>query len=66
VRDVRRRVQDVRRRVRDAARDAGTTVLHVTHDLAEARLLGDDVVLLDAGRVIQRGGRSRLTPISRV
>ena len=33
----------------------GTTVLLVTHDLAEAAFLGDDIVLMRAGRVVQRG-----------
>ena len=33
----------------------GKTVVLVTHDLAEAARLSDDLVLLDAGRVAQRG-----------
>jgi molybdopterin-binding protein len=31
------------------------TVLHVTHDFAEAGSLGDVVILMDAGRVLQSG-----------
>ena len=31
------------------------TVIMVTHDLAEAAFLGDDIVLLRAGKVIQKG-----------
>ena len=33
----------------------GKTVLLVTHDIAEAAMLADDVVLLREGRVVQRG-----------
>lgn len=31
------------------------TVLHVTHDFAEAGLLGDVAIVLDRGRVVQKG-----------
>jgi molybdate transport system ATP-binding protein len=41
--------------VRAAGRDLGAVVLHVTHDRAEARALGDRLVRLDAGRVIAVG-----------
>jgi len=41
--------------VRSAGRDLGAVVLHVTHDRAEARALGDRVVRLEAGRVIASG-----------
>lgn len=44
-----------RRHVRDLHRDWGITVLQVTHDFAEAGLLGDVAVLLDQGRVLQYG-----------
>ena len=36
-------------------REWGFTTLHVTHDFAEAGSLGDELVLLEAGRVAQRG-----------
>lgn len=36
------------------------TVLHVTHDFSEAGLLGDVAVLLDRGRVLQRGEPEQL------
>jgi molybdopterin-binding protein len=52
--DPRRRTQ-VRREVRALHRERGTTVLQVTHDFAEAGLLGDVAILLDAGRVLQSG-----------
>ncbi len=52
--DVRRRAA-VRRTVRLLHAEWGLTTLHVTHDLAEAGLLGDVLVVLDAGRVLQWG-----------
>ena len=52
--DPRRRTH-VRREVRALHREWGTTVLQVTHDFAEAGLLGDVAILLDAGRVLQSG-----------
>jgi osmoprotectant transport system ATP-binding protein len=33
----------------------GQTVLFVTHDLAEARYFGDEIVLMNAGRIVQKG-----------
>ncbi len=33
----------------------GKTVVLVTHDLAEASFLGHEIVLMDAGRIVQRG-----------
>jgi osmoprotectant transport system ATP-binding protein len=33
----------------------GQTVLFVTHDLAEANYFGDEVVLMNAGRIVQKG-----------
>ena len=57
--DPRRRAL-VRRAVRDAHREWGITVLQVTHDFAEAGLLGDVAVLLDAGRVLQHGPPAEL------
>jgi molybdopterin-binding protein len=52
--DPRRRTL-VRREVRQLHRDWGLTTLQVTHDFAEAGMLGDRAVLLDAGRVLQQG-----------
>ena len=45
----------VRREVRTIYYERRCTVLHVTHDFAEAGLLGDLAVLLDHGRVLQSG-----------
>jgi molybdopterin-binding protein len=50
-----RRRASVRREVRAFQREWGLTVLQVTHDFAEAGLLGDVAILLDAGRVLQQG-----------
>ena len=50
-----KRRSTTRRQVRDLHRAWGMTVLQVTHDFAEAGLLGDVTILLDAGRVLQAG-----------
>jgi ABC-2 type transport system ATP-binding protein len=47
----RRRTWDVVRRIRDA----GTTVVLVTHDVEEAERLCDHVVVMDKGRVVADG-----------
>jgi molybdopterin-binding protein len=52
--DPRRRTL-VRREVRALHREWGMTTLQVTHDFAEAGMLGDRAILLDAGRVLQSG-----------
>jgi molybdopterin-binding protein len=52
--DPRRRAA-ARREVRAIQRDWGLTVLQVTHDFAEAGMLGDVAILLDGGRVLQQG-----------
>jgi molybdopterin-binding protein len=45
----------VRREVRTIYFERRCTVLHVTHDFAEAGLVGDVAILLDKGRVLQSG-----------
>lgn len=52
--DPRRRTL-VRREVRALHRAWGLTTLQVTHDFAEAGMLGDRAILLDGGRVLQSG-----------
>ncbi len=41
--------------LKDIFTHLGKTVLLVTHDMAEAAFLADEVVLMDEGRVVQRG-----------
>lgn len=50
-----RRRSLVRREVRALHRAWGLNTLQVTHDFAEAGMLGDRAILLDAGRVLQSG-----------
>lgn len=52
--DPRRRTL-VRREIRALHRAWGLTTLQVTHDFAEAGMLGDRAILLDGGRVLQSG-----------
>lgn len=52
--DPRRRAV-IRREVRALHRAWGLTTLQVTHDFAEAGMLGDQAILLDGGRVLQSG-----------
>ena len=57
--DARRRDR-VRREVQSIHREWTMTVLHVTHDFAEAGMLGDVAILLDRGRVLQEGVPAQL------
>jgi molybdopterin-binding protein len=45
----------VRRQLRATYFERGFTVLQVTHDFAEAGVLGDVAIVLDRGRVVQKG-----------
>ncbi len=47
-----------RRLLRSIYEERRFTVLQVTHDFAEAGLLGDVAIVLDAGRVVQQGDPS--------
>jgi ABC-2 type transport system ATP-binding protein len=51
----------VRRTLADLARDDARTVVLCTHDLAEAELLCDRVVVLERGRVVATGSPAELT-----
>jgi osmoprotectant transport system ATP-binding protein len=46
---------DLQGELRDIFRSLGKTVVLVTHDLGEAAFLGDRLVLLQGGRVVQEG-----------
>lgn len=50
----------VRREVRAICVERRCTVLHVTHDFAEAGLVGDVAILLDRGRMLQTGEPAEL------
>jgi peptide/nickel transport system ATP-binding protein len=41
--------------IRDLRARIGMTVLFVTHDLAVARLMGDRIAVMQAGRVVELG-----------
>jgi tungstate transport system ATP-binding protein len=43
-----------------AAHDAGVTIVMVTHDVGQARRMGDDVLCLHAGRVAETGPAEKL------
>ena len=45
----------LREQVIELHRRFGTTLVHVTHDQAEALLMGDRVVVLEHGRMLQCG-----------
>lgn len=47
--------RDIQREILGTLRASGTAVLLVTHDAEEAMRVGDRVVLMDAGRVLQAG-----------
>ncbi len=51
---------DLQGDLREVFRALGKTVVLVTHDLGEAGFLGDLIVLLRAGRVVQRGTLAEL------
>ncbi len=51
---------DLQRELKDLFGALGKTVLWVTHDLHEAAALGDDILLMRAGELVQRGSLSDL------
>jgi osmoprotectant transport system ATP-binding protein len=46
---------DLQRDLKSIFRSLGATVVIVTHDLHEAAYFGDQIILMDRGRVVQRG-----------
>jgi iron(III) transport system ATP-binding protein len=46
---------DVRSLIRELCREQGTTLLYVTHDAEDAMEMGDEIAVLVAGRVVERG-----------
>lgn len=52
--ELRRRIIPYLARVRD---ELGVPIVYVTHDRTEAAILADDVLVLEAGRVVQHAGR---------
>jgi len=46
---------DLQQDLKNVFTELGKTVVLVTHDLAEAAFLGDEILLLRAGRIVQRG-----------
>jgi len=48
------------RQLSSILRDIDVPTMLVTHDFSEAALLGDEVAIIDAGRIVQRGSASEL------
>jgi len=46
---------DLQRELREIFRELGKTVVLVTHEMGEAGYFADEIVLLRAGRIVQRG-----------
>jgi molybdate transport system permease protein len=51
---------ELRRELRRLQREAGLCTVIVTHDAEEAALLADEIVVIDAGRVLQAGTRQQV------
>ncbi len=51
---------ELRRELRRLQREAGLCTVIVTHDAEEAALLADEIVVIDAGRVLQAGTRRQV------
>jgi iron(III) transport system ATP-binding protein len=65
--DLRRELLEL---VRELFRENGTTAIHVTHDLREAVAVAHSFAVVEAGRIVQRGGlgdlrRAPATPFVR-
>jgi molybdate transport system permease protein len=51
---------DLRHELRRLQRETGLSTVVVTHDPEEAALLADEIVVLDAGEIVQSGTRQRV------
>lgn len=51
---------EMRQEIRHLQRRIGATILFVTHDQEEAMSLGDEIILFDKGKVVQRGAPEEL------
>ena len=47
--------EDMQEEIRRIQRSLGLTVVHVTHDQSEALAMSDEVIIMDAGRIVQKG-----------
>ncbi len=56
---------DATRVLAGVLRDTGVPALLVTHDFTEAAVLGDEVAVMDAGRIVQRGTAAELAAAPR-
>ncbi|MFV1959234.1 MAG: ABC transporter ATP-binding protein [Planctomycetota bacterium] len=54
------RRRDLRQEIRGLCRAGGTTLVYVTHDPEEAMAVGDEIAVLERGRLVERGEPSRL------
>src|ERR1051326_1197829 len=54
----------VRGKIRELAKQLGSTVLYVTHDQVEAMAMADRIALMQAGELLQVGGRAAPYPKS--
>jgi osmoprotectant transport system ATP-binding protein len=54
---------ELQRELRQLFRALRKSVLFVTHDIAEAGYLADDLILMRAGRIVQRGSLKQLVEV---
>ena len=52
--------QNLRQETREILKDSGATVIHVTHDPVEAFEMGDQIAVLEKGRIVQAGDPAAL------
>lgn len=51
---------NVRWYIKDVPEKFGVSVIYVTHDLADAEILGDSIAILDEGRILQDGPKEEV------